>query len=59
MERAAQVKREPVWEPGGTTLQNNRMEQSQPAFTIPSQLGKHASPLPENANSGGPAHERR
>ena len=46
MELAAQVKREPVWEPGVTTLQNNRMEQSQPAFTIPSQLGKHASPLP-------------
>ena len=28
------------------------MEQSQPAFTIPSQLVKHASPLPQNANPG-------
>ena len=40
---------------GGTALKNDKfhfqkisdhMEQSQPAFTIPSQLGKHASPLP-------------
>ena len=30
------------------------MEQSQPAFAIPSQLGKHTSPLPSNANPGGP-----
>ena len=35
---------------------SDRMELSQPAFTIPCQLGKHASPLPRNANPGRPAH---
>ena len=51
MEQAAQVKSLP----GGTALKminfiykkiSDRMQQSQPAFTIPSQLGKHACPLP-------------
>ena len=51
MELAAQVKKQV----GGTALKNDkfhlqensdRMEQSQPAFTIPSQLDKHTSPLP-------------
>ena len=30
------------------------MEQSQPAFVIPSQLGKHASRLRQNGNPDGP-----
>ena len=34
------------------------MEQSQSAFTIPSQLGKHARPLPQNDNQGGPGCPR-
>ena len=29
------------------------MEQSQPTLTIPSQVGKDASPFPWNANPGG------
>ena len=44
-QQATQVKRQF----GGTALKNDaisdRVEQSQPAFTIPSLLGKHASPL--------------
>ena len=35
------------------------MEQSQPTFTIPSQLGKKCSPLKWNGNTDGQAHQRR
>ena len=35
------------------------MEQSQPTSTIPSQLSKHANPLPWNANPVGQARQRR
>ena len=38
---------------------SDRMELSQPAFTIPSQLGQHACPRSENANPGRPAGQRR
>ena len=34
------------------------MEQSQSVFAIASQLGKHASLLPENANPGRPGCQR-
>ena len=35
------------------------MEQSQPTFTISSQLNKQCSPLPLNANPGGRACQTR
>ena len=38
---------------------SDRMEPSQPTFTISSQLSNYAGPLPQNANANGPVHQRR
>ena len=53
MKQAAQVKRQPVWWDSLKKMINfiykkisDCIEQSQPAFTISSQLSKQVSPLP-------------
>ena len=63
MEKVALVKRQPVWPLKMTNSIckkiSDRMEPSQSALIIPSQLGKCAGPLPYNANPGAPASQRR